>query len=103
MALAGTAGAELHEVVIALHKRNHAKKKGVPLPVAQLARLDADGPEQKGLPFFRRELLPRLRQRIQYVALGQLNFPQGRDAKRATLSLLCDSNIERHAQLGVEA
>lgn len=76
MALASSARTELYQVVVALYKRNHAQEKSVPLAVAQLTGLNADGAEQKALPFLGSERLAGLSQDIQHVALGQLNLPQ---------------------------
>ena len=74
MAFACAARPKLHQIVVPLHKWNHAQDQRVSLAIAQFAGLNADGSEQKAFPFLGGERLAGLGQGVQHIALGKLNF-----------------------------
>ena len=103
VALACAAWAQLDHVVIAFDKGHHAQKEGVGGAFVQSFRLDADAAQQEVFPGCSGEVGACGRQRLQHIALGELDLAQAADAEGAPPVLLGDGCIVGQADLGVEA
>src|SRR5690625_1164898 len=102
MALTGTPGTELHQVIVTLNKGHHTQQNCVLLPLRQAAGLNPRGPQQQLLPLLRRKFFPGGRQRIQNIPLGELDLPQGFYTEGTTITFLGNGSIVIERYFGVE-
>ncbi len=70
VALAGSSRAKLHQVIIALHERDHSEQHHVAGTGGELFRFHADTSNQEILPLFCGKRLPALIEHGQHFALG---------------------------------
>jgi hypothetical protein len=103
MALTGSARAELDQVVVSLHERNHAQQDDPLRALIERLGLQADGADQEVAPLLGRQGLPPASQDVQHIGLRHLDRAQRTDPERAPLLLLGDERVVLQRDLGVEA
>ena len=100
--LAGAARAQLDQVVVAHHERDHPQQQDVLLAGREPRGLEPDGPQEQVLPLLGGERRTPSGQVLQGVAGGQLDGSQRSDAERTAARLLGNDGVVVQVDLGVE-